>query len=324
MSKCNSELESLIRDPNKNIGTLAITALLKTGNESSVERLVEQIESFSSGMGDEMKIPIVEAVHALSIKYPNKYQVLLSYLSNSLRDPGGYEYKRSIVNSMMDIMKSIPDAKESCLSAFCEFIEDCEFTKLGTEILHVIGEEGTKSKFAYNYIRYIYNRLILENPTIRASAVSTLGKFATKIPSLRPSILELLKRSSLDSNEEVRDRATFYVELIEKESPNMNLIVEPCINNVDELRRSLEMYKARPSEGPVSFSTLPRPPAISPSAAAGSGIGVSGVSALDNKPQARVALKKDKKQQEEDKVTRLYKVYLNIIIHYYLLLLIDS
>lgn len=62
-------------------------------------------------MSDDMKIPIIEAIHALSNKYPNKYALLLKYLSNSLREAGGYEYKKEIVNSVMDIMKNNPEAK---------------------------------------------------------------------------------------------------------------------------------------------------------------------------------------------------------------------
>jgi hypothetical protein len=45
------------------------------------------------------------------------------------------------------------------------------------------------------YIRFIYNRVILENSIVRAAAVSTLAKFACKFPSLRPSISVLLHRS---------------------------------------------------------------------------------------------------------------------------------
>ncbi len=36
-------------------------------------------------------------------------------------------------------MQDIPDAKESGLSHLCEFIEDCEFTYLSTQILHLLG-----------------------------------------------------------------------------------------------------------------------------------------------------------------------------------------
>ena len=40
-------MEALISDPNRSIATLAITTLLKTGTESSVDRLMKQISSFA-------------------------------------------------------------------------------------------------------------------------------------------------------------------------------------------------------------------------------------------------------------------------------------
>jgi hypothetical protein len=36
--------------------------------------------------------------------------------------------------------QDIPEAKEPGLAHLCEFIEDCEFTYLSTQILHVLGE----------------------------------------------------------------------------------------------------------------------------------------------------------------------------------------
>lgn len=42
---CNVDLEQLITDQNRSIATLAITTLLKTGSEASVERLMKQISS---------------------------------------------------------------------------------------------------------------------------------------------------------------------------------------------------------------------------------------------------------------------------------------
>ena len=48
VANCNIDMESLISDQNRSVATLAITTLLKTGNESSVERLMKQITSFMS------------------------------------------------------------------------------------------------------------------------------------------------------------------------------------------------------------------------------------------------------------------------------------
>lgn len=53
---CNVDLEKLITDSNRSIATLAITTLLKTGAESSVERLMKQISSFVSEISDEFKV----------------------------------------------------------------------------------------------------------------------------------------------------------------------------------------------------------------------------------------------------------------------------
>lgn len=54
------------------------------------------------------------------------------------------------------------------LSHLCEFIEDCEHTVLATRILHLLGREGPRTQLPGRYIRFIYNRVILENAAVRA------------------------------------------------------------------------------------------------------------------------------------------------------------
>lgn len=43
VANCNIDMEGLINDQNRSIATLAITTLLKTGNEGSVDRLLKQV-----------------------------------------------------------------------------------------------------------------------------------------------------------------------------------------------------------------------------------------------------------------------------------------
>ncbi|EWM22305.1 coatomer subunit gamma [Nannochloropsis gaditana] len=43
VTKCNDDMEALLSDANRSIGTLAITTLLKTGEEGSVDRLMKQV-----------------------------------------------------------------------------------------------------------------------------------------------------------------------------------------------------------------------------------------------------------------------------------------
>lgn len=61
----------------------------------------------------------------------------MNFLSNILREEGGFEYKKAIVDSILILIREIPDAKESGLSHLCEFIEDCEFTYLSTQVSQV-------------------------------------------------------------------------------------------------------------------------------------------------------------------------------------------
>lgn len=218
VAKCNEELESLLlNDSNRVIGTLAITALLKTGSETNVDRLIKQIASFMVDAGaDELKVTVVQAIHELALRTPTKHKSIMTFLSNALRDEGGYEFKKAILDALLDIMEAIPDSKTDGLLHCCEFIEDCEFTALATRVLHLLGKEGPSltAPQPAMFIRHIYNRVILENAPVRASAVSALAKFASRCEELRPQIIPLLQRCTDDDDDEVRDRAVMSLRLL--------------------------------------------------------------------------------------------------------------
>jgi len=215
VSKCNEDLEALIADSNRSIATLAITTLLKTGSENSIDRLLKQISSFLTEIADEFKITVVHSLQKLCLTYPSKHRVLVGFLSNFLREEGGFDFKKSIVSAIVSLIYTVPETTESSLLHLCEFIEDCEFTQLSTQILHLLGELGPKTSAPARYIRFIYNRVILENSAVRASAVSALSKFAAQCPSLRTSLMTLLKRSLMDEDDETRDRAALAVAILE-------------------------------------------------------------------------------------------------------------
>lgn len=219
VNPANQDIEALISNANRSIATFAITTLLKTGNEASVDRLMKQISSFMSEITDEFKITIVEAIRTLCLKFPSKQAGMLTFLSGILRDEGGYEFKRAVVESMFDLIKFVPGSKEETLSHLCEFIEDCEFTKLAVRILHLIGVEGPKTPNPTKYIRYIYNRVVLENALVRAAAVTALAKFGVgqKDPEVKKSVTVLLTRCLDDTDDEVRDRAALNLRLMKED-----------------------------------------------------------------------------------------------------------
>lgn len=108
----NQDIEALISDTNRSIATYAITTLLKTGNDASVDRLMKEITGFMGSITDEFKVTIVEAIRSLSLKFPSKQGVMLGFLAGVLRDEGGFEYKKAVVEAMFDMIKYIPDCRE--------------------------------------------------------------------------------------------------------------------------------------------------------------------------------------------------------------------
>ncbi|KAG2436060.1 hypothetical protein HYH02_011571 [Chlamydomonas schloesseri] len=277
VTHCNIDMESLISDQNRSIATLAITTLLKTGNESSVEKLLKQIGSFMSDIADDFKIVVVEAIRSLCLKFPAKQRALMNFLSGVLREEGGFEYKKAIVQSILVLIQEIPDAKETGLGHLCEFIEDCEFTYLSTQVLHLLGQEGPKTKEPSKYIRYIYNRIILENATVRAAAVSALANFGAACEPLRPRIIVLLRRALSDNDDEVRDRATLHLEQLEGKAGGPEAVQPRLDVNLLAMEKALTDYLAAGTDKPFDISVVPKAPP--PSRVAGSGaLGMPGAS----------------------------------------------
>jgi coatomer protein complex subunit gamma len=135
-------------------------------------------------------------------------------LSSTLREEGGYEFKRAIVESLFDLIR-FTESKDDALQHLAEFIEDSEFSKLTVRILHLLGDSGPKTKNPSKYVRSINNRLLLENAVVRAAAVSALGKFGLN-PELTPSVKVLLTRCLDDVDDEVRDRACFALKMLDE------------------------------------------------------------------------------------------------------------
>lgn len=110
-------------------------------------------------------------------------------------------------------------------------MQDCEFTYLSTQILHLLGVEGPKTKEPAKYIRFIYNRIILENATVRAAAVSSLAKFGALVEDLRPRIRVLLSRALHDNDDEVAPSVPLKV--ISRMSPTVLQLPDhpPSYNN---------------------------------------------------------------------------------------------
>jgi coatomer protein complex subunit gamma len=102
--------------------------------------------------------------------------------------------------------------------------------------------------------------VILESAPVRASAVIALAKFAAKVPSLRPSISVILRRTMQDLDDEVRDRAVFYLRVLEQKDEDLitRFIIEDLAVNVKNLEQFAASYLQQPSHSqPLDISAVP-------------------------------------------------------------------
>ncbi|AAS52492.1 AEL193Wp [Eremothecium gossypii ATCC 10895] len=265
---CNPELESLINDSNRNISTYAITTLLKTGTSKNISSLIKTITKFIHEVSDDFKVIIIDAIRTLSLKFPDEWKNILSFLIDTLKSAeGGYTFKNNIVDALFDLIQHVPQSREQALEHLCDFIEDCEFNEISVRIIYLLGKEGPSTEKPSLYVRHHYNRVVLENSIIRSAAVSALSKFSSpkKDPSLAYSIEKLLKGIQTDEDDEVRDRATILVKLLEenKEKPGVaDEFIQPKHSyDLHALESKLTNYLHHNEDGfatPFDASSIPK------------------------------------------------------------------
>ena len=105
-----------------------------------------------------------------------------------------------------------------------------------------MAREGPLAKNPSSYIRFIYNRVNLEKAVIRAAAVSALASYAHKGPSLRQSIVLLLRKCLNDSDDEVRERAFFYLSVL-GESEGISEEVSSLASSNDQAQTELNDFR---------------------------------------------------------------------------------
>lgn len=284
------ELRNLITDTNRAISTLAVITLLQVEKESGVGVLLREIANFVGEISDDFKVSVVDGIRGLSTKYPAQHPAIMATLSSMLRAEAGFDYKRRIVDTFLDIIRDIPESKDYALAYLCEYIEDCEFTYLSTKILNLLGQEGPHSQSYAVFIRYIYNRVILEKAAVRASALTALSRFST----VQPNAVKILLQQGLhDSDDHVRDKATFFLSLLEKMPPQDTTYIRPQMKvPLDNLDSALVGYLAESGGGEssrpfdISSVSLER---IVPAAKSGAN-GSDKASSMSSKQSASAAL----------------------------------
>ena len=93
---------------------------------------------------------MVQAIQTLCLKFPHKHRTLVNFLQIFFERRVDSHLRRQLSILVFCIIKNIPDAKDPGLTHLSEFIEDCEFTYLSSQILHLLGVKGRKPQILAN------------------------------------------------------------------------------------------------------------------------------------------------------------------------------
>ncbi|CAG9315276.1 unnamed protein product [Blepharisma stoltei] len=244
------DYEPLITESNRSLATLAISTLLKLSTEKNVDRLITQITQFMTEITDDFKIELIESLKILCLRMPRKIKTLLTFVGDILKGEGGFQLKSVVLDTLLQILQDLPSSHDLIMLILAEFIEDCHYEILQCKAIHLIGELGPQSEDPSQLIRFIYNRFILDKGQSRAAAVTALGKFA-KVPELAQNVKVLLNRCLEDKDDEVRERARFYLDYLEKdEFPKTTLPVsiaqiEKAVKKCRDTGRTFTLELAR-------------------------------------------------------------------------------
>ena len=250
-STCNLDMESMMStDGHPMIATLAMTTLLKSGNEASVDRLLVAMQSgalgkksigvISGGAGSEdaselLRLSMVEAIGQLCGKFPHKSQPLMAFLGERLRDEGSLPYKRAILQCLLNNGGSANGLiSPAIFHLLIEFLEDCEYAELAIKLCYTLprltehlrsdvdvivlkGDSrnstyGDSSSLPLMMIRVLYNRLILEGAGVKMAALGGLIYLGETYLLHSGTIVALIKQQQLEMDQDLFERAQLFLQ----------------------------------------------------------------------------------------------------------------
>lgn len=212
VSIANKEIEDLVSSDNRTVSMLAITALLKTGTEETVDRLVGLLPGIIHEMSDTFKKVAIETLESLSNSFESKRCIYINFLESALKQKGELEFKKYIIDVIGRAVEC-DDVRERILDLLCNYVEDSQYYQVTLDILGIFGRQIPRTKAPGKYVVHVLNRLILENGHVRAAALQCLYDISTVIPS---STVENVMKSCLnDQDEMIREISTFLLRNIE-------------------------------------------------------------------------------------------------------------
>jgi len=209
---CNVVLERLLNDHDSTLSAMAAMCLLHTGFESTIERVLPSISSFSSKLSPDQQASLLSSCVEVGKRCPGKITIILTFMWNTFRLIDNINVQNLLVNSFIGFATESQVAKTHVFKQLCEYVEDSKFSELTLSIVQFIGKFGPKEENRMELVRCLCNRLFLETSDVRAASLESLSMFAN-CEDVGGSVRRVIHKYLSDPDDEVRDRAAFFVSI---------------------------------------------------------------------------------------------------------------
>ncbi|WUR04873.1 coatomer subunit gamma (coPG) [Vairimorpha necatrix] len=230
----NKEIEELLQDSSKSLSMLAISTLLKTGTEETIDRLIKYLPDFMSEMDDNHKKVGLNALYILTLKNTKKINIFLDFVKTCFLEKGSLSFKLYIVNLLRKLLNNSDSTLiDNILDIYVNYLEDSEYYEVSAEILGIMSREIYKSKNSKKYLLHVYNRLILEDNKYKNCVLQTIYDLSNKI-NLDESVFydcedEVLKKFYINNKQQnVNTSENFY------DSENLKILLGDLNDKVQE------------------------------------------------------------------------------------------
>ena len=217
---CLNNIESIIEDKSTNMSIKAISIgifmkLSKILNEEKLKGLIKTFINQYSLFEEEFKVEVIEVSLEASKKNENQQRIYFDFFNKLLKLESSISTKAKVVESINWFICNNDAFKKEGLLGLAELIEDFSHEGAKIKIIETLGKEGANMPNPSVYVRFLYNRIVLDQPNVRVSALNALTNLALLSNELKDGIKQLIKRSLRDNDLEVRERAAFFLRQIE-------------------------------------------------------------------------------------------------------------
>lgn len=231
-----SDFESLLKNENKGIRCLSLCVLLKICKEDKLVTLLEKTFDQFKDMPDSIKIDIIESCKDLCAKFPKKMSEIMSFMWKCLRQRGEATFKEKVIEVMDELVRKTNSYYDLLFEFFCEYIEDPFSPQLTLKIIDILISHCGKVTNPRKYLRFLINRLHLDEAAIRTATIGCLGEMALTIDDLKDDVLNIIEAFCHDLEDEVRARAHYYKMILsgKYEDPKDYLLSATQLNLIQE------------------------------------------------------------------------------------------